>query len=124
MDTLAIARASGIFPTLPVDTIYHQGAQKATMDDLVQFLQWDQELASIVRTEDKNVFHRSVANHLPSQPGQNVPEAVLRVDTPRISPSIQPEFAILNTEQRRVHNIVEDNLLCHLSKVKAARANL
>jgi len=58
------------------------------MDDLVQFLQWDQELASIVCTEDENMFHRSVANHLPSQPGQNVPEAVLRVDTPRILPLI------------------------------------
>ena len=51
-DALAIARASGIFPILPVETVYRQGAQKATMDDLVQFLEWDQELTSIVRTQD------------------------------------------------------------------------
>ena len=114
-DALAIARASGIFTTLPVETVYRQGAQKAATDDLVQFLEWDQELTSIVRTQDESVFHRSVANHLPSRPSQSVSEAVLTVDTPRISPSIRPELAILNTEQRRVHNIVEDNLLCHLA---------
>lgn len=115
MDALAIARATGIFSSLPVETVYRQGAQTATIDDLAQFLQWDQELTSIVRTQDECVFHQSVANRLPSRPNQIVSEAVLSVDTPKISPSIRPELAILNTEQRRVHNIVEDNLLCHLA---------
>ena len=114
-DALAIACASGIFPILPVETVYRQGAQKATTDDLVQFLEWDQELTSIVRTQDESAFHQSIPNHLPSRPSQSVSEAVLAEDTPRISPSTRPELAILNTEQRRVHNIVEDNLLCHLA---------
>ena len=55
-DALAIAHASGIFPILPVKTLYHQGAQKATTDDLVQFLEWDQELMSIVRTKTKACY--------------------------------------------------------------------
>ena len=75
-DALAITHASGIFPTLPVETVYRQGAQRVTMDDLLQFLEWNQELTSIVCTQDECVFHQSVANHLPSRPGQNVSEAV------------------------------------------------
>ncbi|KAJ3565753.1 hypothetical protein NP233_g7437 [Leucocoprinus birnbaumii] len=115
---LNIARRVRFFDTYDFTTVQHRygDTQRASVDDELLYSVWQKELESITRNELQGTF--LPLREIPDLPVINStisPSVILTNPSGVIMRSNRPELDLLNEDQRRAHDIIEDNLLAKLN---------
>ncbi len=114
-----VAYMAGVFRDEVVHTALSSVANVADAEDIVQFWEWNKQLKSIMRSQEKehgsgltDQRHITLPMMLSSEPGSSW-------DVPKDpSNKERPLLGMLNPKQRRAHDIVENHLKALLAGAK------
>ena len=118
-DAIAIAHAAGIFNFEHQSTVYLENPTKAGIDDMKLFMDWSRQMMCIIEDESvpvgNGIAGETILPSLPEIARPVIHAAVTRIPAARLEPSKRPNLTFLNKDQRRAHDIVEQDILANLN---------
>ena len=110
------AMDSGLFSEDPIESAFKPPVTRANIADMSVFASWSKELEKASEETPLIAPVPEVWQPPPSLRLVDAEPAVIRQPANKFrNPSTRPELMILNTEQRRAHDIVEGNLIAFLN---------